>query len=243
MRGYTLTNVLYPADAQDVATKEYVDNKRTHIIVAYASYHGDLEKDDYQFTFGGSSVKTNKKHSQYNGFMLPHSGYIKSLVFQCTGLKFLIKGPLSAFDHARISNNPIPLFTLVLIKSSLNYTETLEIGKINITFNSFYTKVEDRFDGYIFSDINFGDNWEGKDNIFARYDFSFTATLPSYPLVGLNNFRLESKDILNIKTEFTNITKDKTFNIIPINLFLDEYIKVEEFFTYLFTFLIELDPL
>ena len=142
MRGYISTNVLYPTDAQDVATKEYVDNKRTHIIVAYASYHGDLEKDDYQFTFGGSSVKTNKKHSQYNGFMLPHSGYIKRLVFQCTGLKFLIKGSLSAFDHARITNNPIPLFTLVLIKSSLNYTQTLETGKINIILIVFIQKLK-----------------------------------------------------------------------------------------------------
>ena len=174
--------------------------------------------------------------------MLPHSRYIKSLVFQCTGLKFLIKEALSAFDHARIRTNPIPLFTLVLIRSSLNYTQTLEIGKINIIFNSFYTKIKDLFDGYI-SEINDGDNWEGIGNIFARYDFSFTETLPHLSLAELKNFRFESKDILNIKTEFTNITKDNTVNIIPIHLFTDDYIKVEEFFTNLFTFLIELDPL
>ena len=113
MNGNTLRNVSDPVNPQDVATKEYADNKRTHIITAYASYHGDLEKDDYQFTFGGSSVKTNKKHSRYNGFMLPHSGYINSLVFQCTGLKFLIKEPLDDFDYTRIINVPIPLFTLV----------------------------------------------------------------------------------------------------------------------------------
>ena len=74
--------------------------------------------------------------------MLPHSGYIKSLVFQFTGLKFLIKEPLSAFDHARIRNNPIPLFTQVLIRSSLNYTQALEIGKINIIFNIFTRKLK-----------------------------------------------------------------------------------------------------
>ena len=95
--------------------------------------------------------------------------------------------------------------------------------------------------------MNFEDPFYGstrkKSNIFATYDFSFTETLPTLAFGGLKNFRLESKDISNVKTEFTNITKDKTFNINLIHLFPDDYIKVEEFFTYLFTFLIELDPL
>ena len=172
MNGNTLTNVLDPVDAQDVATNEYVDNKKKQIIIAYASYHGDLEKDDYQFTFGGSSVKTNKKHSKYNGFMLPHSGYIKSLVFQCTGLKFSIEGSLSAFDYSRIRNKPIPLFTLVLISSKLNYIQTFELGKIDIIFHNFYKKGSQHI-----SEINFdGFNWENIANIFATYDFSFTET-------------------------------------------------------------------
>ena len=34
--------------------------KRTHIITASASYHGDLIKNDYQFTWGGQSVTSYK---------------------------------------------------------------------------------------------------------------------------------------------------------------------------------------
>ena len=85
MRGYTSTNVLDPAEAQDVATKEYadkmvnnvgkyVDEKNAYVkkttIAAHASYHGDLIKDEYQFTFGGSSVKSYTKHV-YNVFLMP----------------------------------------------------------------------------------------------------------------------------------------------------------------------------
>ena len=174
--------------------------------------------------------------------MLPHSGYIKRLVFQCTGLKFLIKEPLVDFDYTRIINVPFPLFTLVLIKSSLNYTQTLELGTINTIFNSLYHKGE-----HGIAEMNLVDPFYGstrkKSNIFATYDFSFSETLPTLAFGGLKNISIESKDILNINTEFTNITKDKTFNINLIHLLPDDFIKVEEFFTYLFTFLIELDPL
>ena len=76
LRGNTLYNVSDPVNPQDVATKKYADDvtealkesKRKTIIAAHASYHGDLIKDDYQFTFGGSSVKSYKKHNVLTGF-------------------------------------------------------------------------------------------------------------------------------------------------------------------------------
>ena len=61
-----LLNLPAPSDPYEAATKDYVDNvnnnidKRPHLIAATASYHDDLIKGDYQFTFGGSSVKTYK---------------------------------------------------------------------------------------------------------------------------------------------------------------------------------------
>ena len=56
-----LLNLSTPSEPFEAATKEYVDNvnnnidKRPHLIAATASYHGDLIKGEYQFTFGGSS--------------------------------------------------------------------------------------------------------------------------------------------------------------------------------------------
>ena len=117
MRGYTLTNVLDPADAQDVATKQYVDNIRTHIIIAHASYHGDLIKGSYQFTFGGSSVKSYKKHNIFNGFLMPHSGYIKRFVVEDTAFKFSSSKYTDFVDLIRsLGSDLVPIFTLVLIK-------------------------------------------------------------------------------------------------------------------------------
>ena len=67
MRGNTLNNVSDLVNPQDVATKKYAD-KRMHIIAAYASYHGDLVKGTYQFTFGGNSEKSYKNMTFIMGF-------------------------------------------------------------------------------------------------------------------------------------------------------------------------------
>ena len=96
MKGNTLYNMSDPVNPQDVATKKYADDvtealkerKRKTIIAAHASYHGDLIKDDYQFTFGGSSVKSYKKHNVFNGFLMPWGGYIKRFASENTGFKF-----------------------------------------------------------------------------------------------------------------------------------------------------------
>ena len=87
-----LLNLPTPSEPFEAATKEYVDNvnnnidKRPHLIVATASYHGDLIKGEYQFTFGGSSKQTYKTHWKYNGFLIPHSGYIKRFVLEDFGM-------------------------------------------------------------------------------------------------------------------------------------------------------------
>ena len=63
-----------PVNPQDVATKEYADNKRTHIIAVHGSYTGNLIEGKYQFSFGG-----NKAKNAYTGFLIPHSGRIKKI--------------------------------------------------------------------------------------------------------------------------------------------------------------------
>ena len=144
MNGNTLYNVSVPVNPQDVATKEYVDetvsnvsDKKTHIIAAHASYHGDLIEGKFQFTFGGSNVETLKTYDDYNGFLMPHSGYIKRFVVEETGHKFYD----DYADKVRL-NRLYPLFSLVLIRSIIG-------GPINyINLGSYYLG---------FSDINPGD--------------------------------------------------------------------------------------
>ena len=94
-----LLNLSTPSEPFEATTKEYVDNSITkgiekqtrHIIAATASYHGDLIKGDYQFTFGGSSVESYKKHDYLNGFVVPHSGYIKRFVVKVLDLNYQVK--------------------------------------------------------------------------------------------------------------------------------------------------------
>ena len=60
-----IKNLRFPEDKHDAVTMDWVENynerienKRTHLTAASSSYHGNLIKVDYQFTFGGSSLKT-----------------------------------------------------------------------------------------------------------------------------------------------------------------------------------------
>ena len=101
--------------------------KRKHIITASASYHGDLIKGDYQFTFGGQSMNSYKKHDVFSGFLVPSSGYIKSFIVLDTGLKLNIPKNKNILDYIYDIgyNKTIPLFTLVLIK---RLKEPIDVG-------------------------------------------------------------------------------------------------------------------
>ena len=127
MRGNTLYNMSDPVNPQDVATKKYMDDvtealkerKRKTIITAHASYHGDLIRDDYQFTFGGSSVKRYKKHNVFNRFLMPWGGYIKRFASENTGFKFSSYKHANSVDFMRsLGTDLIPIFTLIVVKTT-----------------------------------------------------------------------------------------------------------------------------
>ena len=179
-----LLNLPTPSDPYEAARKIYVDEtvtnvatdvvdktmkQRIHLIAATASYHGDLIKGDYQFTFGGRSVKTDKKHDMFNGFLMPYSGYIKSFVLKDFGLKFLPPPP-EELTHGFIEdvigiNVPLPLFTLVLITD----TNIIDLGTLNILF-------------------------EKKGGDLKPY-YSFTSSLPS----ELKDYKINAKIYFNYK--------------------------------------------
>ena len=185
-----IKNIGEPSHISDAATKGYVDetvnkvvdkgiNQRTHLITAHASYQGDLIKGEYQFTFGGVSVQTYKKHWKFNGFLMPHSGYIKRFVLEDFGLKFYYDSGDEKYTIPTLIektygfNVPVPFFTLVLNKTS---GEWVDLGTLNIIFER-----------------------GGFQPVITNY--SFPTTLPN----GLETYKINVKDVLNIRGEVSTI--------------------------------------
>ena len=190
--------------------------KRTHIISATASYHGDLTAGEYQFTWGGQSMTSYKKHDVFNGFLVPSSGKIKKFDVLVTGLKiFFHDNNLNDYVNTIGEDNLIRPFTLVLIKKN---QAPVDIGTLFFSFKR----------------NNYNHAFNRANKIGVDYVFKYTDPL--------NVVSVEQKDIINIRTEFNmdvGIKKISVLEEINYNLGYFE----DEFFTYLATVLIELDPL
>ena len=93
MNGNTLYNLSDPVNPQDVATKEYADN-RPHIIAVQTGYSGPLRKAEYQFNFGGGNIEINEEiikayenfKGSTTGFLIPQSGRIKKIKMEMIGV-------------------------------------------------------------------------------------------------------------------------------------------------------------
>ena len=240
-----IRNVGYPQNNADAVPKNFVDEmigslkettektmvdsftrlgkmltdglkKRKHIITASASYHGDLIKGDYQFTWGRQSKTSYKKHDLFSGFLVPSRGYIKNIAFTQTGLKFNVEKIKSILDFIADDmglNKDYPLFSLVLIKK--NWGALIDIGILYFQFK--YEKIEGKIE--VIENFKFNPNFEEED------------------LRTVN-----ANDIINIRSEFDTF-KNNNFRITIEN---QNYILEDlenEFYTYLATVLIELDPL
>ena len=240
-----IRNVGYPQNNADAVPKNFVDNmigslkettektmvdsftrlgkmlteglkKRKHIITASASYHGDLIKGDYQFTWGGQSKTSYNKHDVFSGFLVPSSGYIKNVAFTQTGLKFNVEKIKSTLDFITDDmglNKEHPLFSLVLIKK--NWGALIDIGILYFQFE--YRKIEGKIE--VIENFKFNPNFEEKD------------------LRTVN-----TNDIINIRSEFDTY-KNNNFRITIENQNYRLEDLENEFYTYLATVLIELDPL
>ena len=187
--------------------------KIKHLISATASYHGDLIKGDYQFTWGGSSMALYKKHDAFSGFLVPSDGYIKKFVVSSTGLKFNTqqgRGVVEFVVYDMGYNNHVPLFSFVKISGQ---QDPIDIGILY----------------FYFTDYGIARTGE------IKYVFKFN------PDVDEKTLRtVKKRDIINIRSEFDSI--DITgYRIMLANP--NYKFTTNDFFTYLATVLIELDPL
>ena len=261
MKGNTLTNVSDPVNPQDVATKEYADkvggaetaiiktrygnygaignidmrgftltnvldpvdaqdvatknyvDKRPYIITVPTDYCGDLIKDEYQFTFRGNKCK-------HRGVLMPLSGRIKWIKVKIVG------GVFGEIEGER------GLFVGVDEKTAFGFEGQYLFGDLFsvILFKGGIIPNKPNINpiGSLFEDNFYIPELYPPGSILSTYkckfseierkrvcNFNFSHDLKNYPL--------SEGDIFNIKTE-------KDF-------------KPQNEMTYLFTFLIELDPL
>ena len=198
------------------AVKEQM-NKIKYLLSANASYHGDLINGDYQFTWGGQSMTSYKKHDMFNGFLVPRKGKLKKFTVLVTGLKFNVDKNKSFADLISDlgENKPFPLLTLVLIR--LN-KEPIDLGTLYFSFVNFEIK-----NFYVYFDI--------------EHDFKY-----KNPFVGKDIY-FEENDIINIRSEYDSFKVSK-YRLFKTNIGHYNLNNVDdEFYTYLASVLIELDPL
>ena len=220
-----IRNVGYPKHTEDAVPRSFVDDmvkeveekieKRKHLITVSTYYCGDLIKGEYQFPFGGNTCK-------FSGFLMPRSGRIKEIEIRFIGS---FKGiPEGVSEEIRDK----------LISEALSEVENEGLDINN--FNDYRTMLNILYlNGNLFSIIlfeNLGYLGIPVGNILSTYKcydiLDFDDDINTFNRNcrfdnDLTNYPLSKGEVINIRTEIErNVKSDWSF---------------------LFTFLIELDPL
>ena len=213
MNGNTLHNVATPVNPHDVATKDYTDNKRTHIISVKGSYFGLLKKGRYQFNFGADNYKfdkdtiVSKDESPYtSSFLIPHSGRIKKIAVKLEEITYLPFIPSSLFSFIIIKNNENTETRLTDYIFRKKYGVPLteeEIERKKIFYDNLIENEEEI-------------NWTPDAYLPQTAEYFFDNDIENYPVA--------EGDLMTVKTLVNSITNSF------VNVFF-------------ITFLIELDPL
>ena len=225
MNFHNIRNLGLPKDESDAVPFGFVDDKikaveekiekRKHLITVSTYYCGDLIKGEYQFPFGGNTCK-------FSGFLMPQSGRIKRIQVRFIGKFKTITEGVSEEIRKK------------LIEEALLEVENEELDKNDP--DDFKTMLRTLYlNGNLFSII-----------LFERLDHagipvgSILSTYKCYDILGvdddintfmrncrfdndLTNYPLSRGEVINIRTEIERNVKSD--------------------WSYLFTFLIELDPL
>ena len=231
MNFQNIRNVGLPKDESDAVPRRFVDsmikeieekiNKRKHLITVSTYFCGKLIKGEYQFPFGGNACEEA-------GFLMPHSGRIKKVKLEIFG----------KFTRYNLTANRD-----ILEKEFLEEIENIEeFKKPPETFEELEIFESKLFKvlflgGDLFSIMSFKNNSneinKPTSSILSTYScvvrkpFDFN---PDKDFVrscvfdyDLKNHPLSEGEVINIRTEIDR--------------------NVKSVFSFMFTFLIELDPL
>ena len=145
MNFHNIRNVGLPKDEADAVPKRFVDsmikeveekiNKSKHLIAVHARYCGPLKKGEYQFKFNGSNFENCEEiigrykdfKGSITGFVMPHSGYIKKIIYESLGYR-------TPEDFAEFIFNVLS-----------NHKKDLQLGNIPLINKFGYVDIEDFF--------------------------------------------------------------------------------------------------
>ena len=231
-----IRNVGNPKNEADAVPRLFVDNivkeleekiyKRKQLIAVSTYYCGSLIKGEYQFPFGGNACEEA-------GFLMPQSGRIKKVKLEIFGRfkkigNFIELGSVADILEKEISDE---IENVEELKKSPETFEELEIWKKKI-FKVLF------LGGDLFSIISFKNNSNEIVNnptssIISTYRCVVSDTIDYDPDKeflrncvfdnDLKNHPLSEGEVINIRTEIDR--------------------NVKSVFSFMFTFLIELDPL
>ena len=289
MNFHNIRNVGLPKDESDAVPRRFVDsmikeveekiNKRKHLITVHARYCGPLKKGEYHFKFNGSNFENCEEligkyedlKGSITGFVMPHSGHIKKIIFE--SLFFITLESTAEFIFNYILNNkkefsnsdlPPPLVKAGYVdmedflKKGIDEFKKL-MEKENIFAKETKTLLEINNNEEIFQIVKFEKSFNQKDYLGAigKLPKIISSILTNKAESKVLNFdkknvgmgqiaRYTNKDYLPLSEgDVINIkSTDDLGEKKPLNSF--EF-KFNQFITsnlnFNFTFLIELDPL
>ena len=202
--------------------------KRTHIISTTTNYSGELIKGEYQFSFGGEA-------GEKAGFLIPQSGRIKDIKVEFIGDLQYTRPPITNEGWV----NPIKQFQRIWREEyGKEITEEfIKSDEFDKELKNYY------FSGNLFSFIKFEPKDKGLDD-FVYKPFSTGSIITTYRCHRPGNIPGVDRDYRNLRCafepDFKNYSLSK-YDIINIRTDIERRVKTK--WSYLVTFLIELDPL
>ena len=238
MNFHNIRNVGLPKDESDAVPRRFVDsmikeveekiNKRKQLITTTTNYSGDLIKGEYQFSFGGEA-------GEKAGFLIPQSGRIKDIKVEFIGELQYLK---PAITNGRWESVPKQYQRIWREEYGKELTEEF------ITSDEFIKELKNYyFSGNLLSFIKFEPKDKGLDN-YVYKPFTTGSIITTYRCHRPGFVPGVDRDYKDLKCafepDFKNYSLSK-YDIINIRTDIERRVKTK--WTYLVTFLIELDPL
>ena len=228
-----IRNLGNPIHGADAVPRSFVDDmikeveeKRKYLIAVSTYYCGSLIKGEYQFPFGGNACEEA-------GFLMPQSGRIKKVKLEIFGKFKKYRGYEKFDDDARA------IFRKEIFEELKDIEELKNIPDTDEEYEIFYNKIKKILflGGDLFSIISFKNNSNDVNkptsSILSTYRCFIREPLDYNPDIDfirncvfdndLKNHPLSEGEVINIRTEIDR--------------------NVKSVFSFMFTFLIELDPL